>query len=150
MSEKKVPFELENVDEWFRKKRICTDAKDWINKNKSTFINIANESGRDTAISNLLQELLNINNLAWAEWYIINRLVEPKDIKEFADYLISRLPKKSNDAVKKAKQCLKTEEGQSLISKLWGFVLEANITNNPDTDLNKLKKEVSLNLLYLC
>ena len=140
MSEKKVPFEIEKLNDWIDKQPVCGLGKEWVHNNSSDLIKYAQENGRNAAFSKVLQEFLDKDNLSWAEWYIINRMIDPDDITSFANYLISQLPSKPSSFVKEGKKYLKTLEGKELISKLWGFVLKSNIENDPNTDLNKLKR----------
>jgi len=140
MADKIVPFEIEKLNDWIDKQPVCGLGKEWVHNNSSDIIKYAQENGRNAAFSKVLQEFLDKDNLSWAEWYIINRMIDPDDITAFANYLISQLPSKPTSFVKEGKKYLKTLEGKELISKLWGFVLKSNIENDPNTDLNKLKR----------
>ena len=140
MADKIVPFELEKLNDWIDKQPVCVLGKEWVHNNSSDLIKYAQENGRNAAFSKVLQEFLDKDNLSWAEWYIINRMIDPDDITSFANYLISQLPSKPSSIVKEGKKYLKTLEGKELISTLWGYVLKSNVENDPSTDLNKLKR----------
>jgi len=140
MADKIVPFELENANDWVKKSHMCEEGKIWAERNINDLIKCAKEDGRHVAFIKILQEFLDKDNLSWAEWYIINRMIDPDDITSFANYLISQLPSKPSSIVKEGKKYLKTLEGKELISTLWGYVLKSNVENDPSTDLNKLKR----------